>query len=783
MRRLSWFVALAAVVLAASFHPLGGAALGIPVQQAVATLHDSLFHQLSTVPNGAPRTADVTNFTIRRDVAAFILESGQLYFLDPVDGRTVAAVFVGAGRFAFAPPTRVEREQLVRAWRTPALERPFTELFLFFADSTVEELAPAVTWNSPARSLPESVRAVARRGLQYLSHGGRRYFDPHLMTALLNGERNESFFAMVDGASGGRLLFQIDPYAVEEVTLAVPKPGPALAADRAEVVNQFHWARDYAPEAEAPDERKERFGVRRYTIDARIAGNLAFRASATLSVDWWGAPQEWFSLFLFPELTLDSARWEGGARATVVRGRDNPVLWVQRPEPAGAMPPLTVHYHGDLLERIGPWFNLKTSNGWYPSPAMGYGSPVAGTFDLTFHTPRIYKFASIGDLVEKTVTGDVLTTHWVTTQPSFHASFNIGRFEEYEFKDPRNLPVTVLINQEAHNQVPSAIQRRGQIRVIPRQANMKETVGEDVALSMNYFRDAFGEPPVRHFYATEILGGHGQAFPGLIHLSWATYQGFMLEKGQDEAFRSHEVAHQWWGLGVGVKSYRDAWLSEGFATFASWRYTEAVLGDTTLSLILRRSRDALLARRKDAGPIWLGTRLAAGEMPQDYGLIVYHKGAWVLRMLRHVMLDPGSGGEESFRELLHNFYEKNRGSVASTEEFQAAVERYVTPIDWFFNSWVYGTGIPTYEWSHAIVQGAGDTLTLKLRVEQREVPDDFAMVVPVRVEFAGGQFAAVRLMVKGPTNEFAFQVPSRPSGVVFNPSNAVLAEVKETRWK
>jgi aminopeptidase N len=30
----------------------------------------------------------------------------------------------------------------------------------------------------------------------------------------------------------------------------------------------------------------------------------------------------------------------------------------------------------------------------------------------------------------------------------------------------------------------------------------------------------------------------------------------------------HEVAHQWWGQEVGFDSYRDQWMSEGFANFS-----------------------------------------------------------------------------------------------------------------------------------------------------------------------------------------------------------------------
>ena len=37
---------------------------------------------------------------------------------------------------------------------------------------------------------------------------------------------------------------------------------------------------------------------------------------------------------------------------------------------------------------------------------------------------------------------------------------------------------------------------------------------------------------------------------------------------------AHELAHQWFGDSVAVRRVRDVWLSEGFATFAAWMWTE-----------------------------------------------------------------------------------------------------------------------------------------------------------------------------------------------------------------
>ncbi len=43
-------------------------------------------------------------------------------------------------------------------------------------------------------------------------------------------------------------------------------------------------------------------------------------------------------------------------------------------------------------------------------------------------------------------------------------------------------------------------------------------------------------------------------------------------------FIAHETAHQWWGNIVAWRSYRDQWLSEGFAEYSGILYTDVSRG-------------------------------------------------------------------------------------------------------------------------------------------------------------------------------------------------------------
>ena len=100
------------------------------------------------------------------------------------------------------------------------------------------------------------------------------------------------------------------------------------------------------------------------------------------------------------------------------------------------------------------------------------------------------------------------TSRWVTPDPIRNASFN-WIFKDYKIQEEGIPPVTVLISEDAHRQLGGLQQK-----------NMKETVGADVAKSLRFFQHVYGLLPAKQFYATEIPGFHGEAFPG-----WCTCHG------------------------------------------------------------------------------------------------------------------------------------------------------------------------------------------------------------------------------------------------------------------
>lgn len=747
------------------------------------TEYEQWYEALTHLRADESKAAIVSNITIVRDVGVFALRRGQFYLCQSVNNRVVAALFVGEGVFSMKPPTDIERKQLYRFYEADSIQQHFTTLFIMFADTTLEELKRKLPFTK--LEVTRSVSNQIEYCLRYVSDDDAKYFDTDLMQTFLNNERNGMFYAHFSEEKGKPFFFHINPVEEEEVSFL--QRYDRRFTNYRETVTQFHTQEEYRLQKADLDEDKDRIRISDYRIESRITDDLEFSAAATLTLTSLVDRQQWFPFRLFQDLNVDSVYWNSQGPAFFVRSEKNPILWVQtrRPLARNEICSLTVRYSGELLRKdeLG-WIGLKSSSSWYPR----YGYRMRASFDLTFHTPSKWKFVSVGKRLSMTQVGDTIISRWATVRPTSNASFNIGSFKEVVLEDD-NLTAERKVGESLPNVSVYEFEFAPKGYGL---SDLGEEVRADMLNSMRFFQHVYGKSPVEDFYATEVPFFHGEAFPGLVHLSWATYK-YVDRKGSNEIFRAHEVAHQWWGVGVNFKTYHDQWLSEGFSEYSGLWFMQVVLKDNKKFFdALDKMKERILGNRQflfgsgqEAGPIWLGYRTQSSNTVGDYDLIVYKKGAWVLHMLRNMMIDLKTMNEDRFKNMMHEFYSTYLGKEASTQDFQRMVEKHIgADMSWFFNQWVMDTKIPEYKFAYKTEKTSEGKFKVTCRVRQENVPQEFKMAVPLLVKFDDDKFVRLRIFVSGDKLDYDLPLlPLEPKEIVFNDLSSVLCEVDNVKWK
>src|SRR3954467_10735060 len=164
-----------------------------PIADASDATYEQRYAELKELQAMPNRVAQVSGLVLTRDVAQFTFGNGKFYFLTPVGGRTMGAVFLGTGRMTFTPPSRIEQERLARFQKTKSLDAPFSSVVLLFADSTLAELESKLTFG-PGPTPPE-VRQRVKASLDNVIDDDTKSLDPDLMSAFLNGESSGLFYA------------------------------------------------------------------------------------------------------------------------------------------------------------------------------------------------------------------------------------------------------------------------------------------------------------------------------------------------------------------------------------------------------------------------------------------------------------------------------------------------------------------------------------------------------------------------------------------------------------
>ena len=230
---------------------------------------------------------------------------------------------------------------------------------------------------------------------------------------------------------------------------------------------------------------------------------------------------------------------------------------------------------------------------------------------------------------------------------------------------------------------------------------------------------------------------------------------------------SHELAHQWWGDLITLRSWAHTWLNESFATYSDYLYFRHDRGDDEGALNLQGKLNAYLreAKTRYVRPIVTDRYDQPGDMFDSHA---YPKGALVLHMLRQQL------GDAAFFDTLKHFLHRYAFEPVDTGDFIRSVKTVTGQnLDWFFDQWLFKPGHPVFdvrsEWDPA-----RKVVVLKVAQVQdfaRGIPV-FRVPVSVAIVNAGGRSTS-QVWIREREETFEFPSETRPLLVRFDPENVL----------
>jgi hypothetical protein len=693
---------------------------------------------------------EIESLEIQFPSATLTFGPGKLYLTGYFRDRPTAAFFVGRGEFVYRPPDATESQQVRRFYGEDSIHVIFDQVYMGFPwnSAILSQLdRPGQTENPPykAKVSFDQTRSLPDRMFKY-------NLPFHLYKAAM--ERRADF-VWVDVLKGRykHTLYVFDPYEREQ--LSVFKCAPSFK--RPQIVSsaedrRHRRGREYISE----------FDIFRYDIDANISTYSKSSIECGMRLKVNSDSIRYAAFVLPPEYKIDSV---GGDVAEFVKQKDRPELLVELSDCfyAGDTVKVDVYYRTNLFRHY-MMYGVVHDNliFWYP----GTGRRQLSEYTLRYTIDKGYGFISVGDRIRDTVIDGRRVLEYRTPRPVAYVSFNYGLFDSVAVESA-GIPITIYSLSKLQG---SHILSSGSMR----------EVTDDIAASFGFYAENFAPYPFRRLDVAAMSVGFGQGSPGVVHMSGSTFgRG---EKGVDDKFRAHEVAHQWWGHLVSPATYRDVWLSEGLAEYSAMMYIQLVKKEEDVfRWVLKDWRKKITKSGKlngkksvgfQAGAIALGHRLRSELSPGDYEAIIYYKASYLLHMLRFELEEVQKKPGEFFR-LLSEFALRYSETPATTQDFVRASEQYLGGRGaQFFDQWLYGWQVPKIK-GKARKKNDG---SVDISIDVSEVGANFETPYPVRFLMTDNSIDLKYYYLKRGKNGFTYRPAAglKVKSVGFNPDYDIL---------
>jgi tetratricopeptide (TPR) repeat protein len=301
--------------------------------------------------------------------------------------------------------------------------------------------------------------------------------------------------------------------------------------------------------------------------------------------------------------------------------------------------------------------------------------------------------------------------------------------------------------------------------VTPGSETRADEFGKEIAQALQFYTSRFGPYAFNNRYVVaEVDDDTLDTYSGA-GIAFLSHKMLVSDKPLPVDELAREVAFQWWGQGVGLKQFDDAWLSQGLAQYSSVLYRQSQQSPAEFQGTLSELLELALAFEQEA-PIARAPAQLNDQSPA-YRSIVFYKGAYVFHMLRTQM------GDDKFFNLLRTYYSTFKGKNAGIDDFEALADKIAgTSLRGFFALWVDSTGTPEFHTDYQILRTKEGKF--KVRGTLRQNLDSFRGPVDIAVEVEGGREAKTTIDMRGTSADFEVALDGKPLNVIVDPENRYL---------
>ena len=386
---------------------------------------------------------------------------------------------------------------------------------------------------------------------------------------------------------------------------------------------------------------------------------------------------------------------------------------------------------------------LLSEGNWFPSHRFPLDAATA-TVKIT--VPLGFSVVAPGEMRSIETLGISEAFTWESLRLLTRIPVVVARFFRQKFEDS-SIPLTFYVTEAFDRDLRPFV--------------------DEVTQMLEFFRSEYGPLDVEALNFVQVsnvrLPSTGSA--GLILLESSLLQSSSIPIME----LARRVALQWWGYSLRPEASSDAWLQDGFATYAALRYFEVKHSDRFSTELAREAVSAL--KYESNAPVSKGLELQSGSA--QYQSIVASKGAWILYMLGQLV------GREQLDGLLGDWYRQKAQQPVNTAEFAAFIqERTGEDLRWFFVQWVESVGIPEFRIEYTIfkLRDGG----FKIRGQIKQNIELFRMPLDVRIE-TKGQPEDKELNVRGKSTAFTFPTETMPLRMELDPHGKILSDSPRMR--